>query len=78
MITTDFKTRGDSTYAVITQADSYNNTQFSYDVGLKALDGYKQHFNQAYTELGNAVMQMAGTPKLPYTAMENWGLVIYK
>ena len=78
MVTTNFKIRGDSTYAVITHADVYDYTQFSYVAGEKIIDAYGSLFNRTYEELGNPLMQMAGSPKFPHNGMENWGLTIYR
>ncbi|XP_037943910.1 membrane alanyl aminopeptidase-like [Teleopsis dalmanni] len=77
-IVSDFVTTGNTDFSIITRSAYKNYTGFSFEVGLKAVAAYDNFTQLPYKDLGNTILQNAGSPDLPYNAMENWGLVIYK
>ncbi|XP_065372511.1 uncharacterized protein LOC135964254 [Calliphora vicina] len=74
----NYESHGNEDLKIIMHSKFNNKTNFAFDVGLKALEGYDNFTQLPYKSLGNAIMQKVGSPNFPHSGMENWGLVIYK
>ncbi|XP_032593610.1 membrane alanyl aminopeptidase-like [Drosophila grimshawi] len=78
VISSEYKSRGNSSLAIYTRPAYYDYTSFSYSVAERVLPAFNELFQQPYQDLGNEVLQYATTPSLRPNSMGNWGLVVLK
>ncbi|XP_030370710.1 membrane alanyl aminopeptidase [Scaptodrosophila lebanonensis] len=77
-IISEFTTRTDGVFGVLSRPEFYGQTQYSFTVGPQILAKLGEYLNLSYYDLGNDKMDMAAIPDFSAGAMENWGLLTYR
>ncbi|XP_068156512.1 membrane alanyl aminopeptidase [Drosophila tropicalis] len=77
-LVSEFSSRHDSNFSVLSRPEYYAQTQYSFNVGREILAEIGKFLNWNYYELGNTKMAMAAIPDFSAGAMENWGLLTYR